>query len=253
LPDIDLYVRGAELGAEVELYEIDYSMIEGGSILYLTPSVLEGQTSLGFGGVTFTCHPLKLEGVQWDGQNAPSTPTFTIANLNSLATSLVDTYDDMIGAKVTRYRTYERYLDFVTGVTDPMKDMIGAEPDFEQRFPDEVYYFEQVKALIPGEAVVFVLSTLSNVKNKKIPGRNVIKRVCTRPYRRPDPANPGSFIYSPRTFKCPYVGSNYFDRLGNPTTADKDVCGRHETDCKLRFTDGPLPGYFFPSVAAARA
>lgn len=253
MPSLDLYVREVELGGEVELYEIDYSNFEGGSILRLTPSLIQGRTSIGFNGEAYLSHPVKLEGIQWDGKSGPSQPTLTLAELNGMAASLVDGFDDLMGAKITRYRTYERYLDYVTGVTDPLKDMIGVEPDFDQRFPDEVYYFEQVKTMVPGEAVVFGLSTLSDIRNQKIPGRNVIKRICVRPYRRPDPANPGEFIQSPRSFKCPYVGNDYFDLNDQPTTPERDRCSRLETGCKLRFPNGPLPTYAFPSVSAARA
>ena len=237
MPDIELYVYGAELGSEVELFEIDATSL-GGGILRYTGFTRDGSNGVTFGANTYTLFPMKLEGIVWDGQSSFPTPTLTLGNLNAVATALLNTYSDFIGLKLTRIRTFERFL------------VGGAEPDSTQKFPDEVFYFEQLKHQ-DKESVQFTLSSVLDQRGIKLPKRVATKEVCLRRYRR---YNSGTDDFDADTtpWACPYAGSNYFDGTDSSSTKANDSCSQTPGGCRARFPNDDLPGYFFPAIALNR-
>lgn len=237
MPSIEEFVYGAELGAEIELYEIDATAFGDGILRYTTTS-RDGVTPIEFDSNQYTPLPMKIEGIAWEGNNSFPVPTITIANLNSLATAMLNTYDDLIGMKLTRVRTFERYLDD------------GAEPDPDQRFPDEVYYFEQLKHQ-DDISVQLTLSSSIDQRGVMLPKRTVTRETCLRRYRR---YNSGSdnFDVDTTPWACPYAGSNYFDSADQSTTKSGDSCSQTPGGCRARFPNQDLPGYFFPAVSLNR-
>jgi len=237
MPDIELYVYGAELGSEVELFEIDVSSLGGGTLRFSNFS-RDGSSGVEWGSNTYSLFPIKLEGIQWDGQSSFPSPTLSLGNLNALATAMLNTYNDFIGLKLTRIRTFERFLDD------------GAEPDTSQKFPDEVFYFEQLKHQ-DKDSVQFVLSSILDQRGVKLPKRIVTKEVCLRRYRRYNSTS-DDFDTDSTPWACPYAGSNYFDGADDSSTKANDSCSQTPGGCNARFPDQDLPGYFFPAVALNR-
>lgn len=238
MPDIEEYALNEELGALVDLYQIDLTPL-GGAVLCFTPSIKDGPANIQFGGITYLALPIKLDEVSWDGKSAPTSPTLTISNTTSVAASLLETYDDLLGMKLIRTRTFERYLDG------------GAEPDDSQMFPQEIWYFEQVKTQTK-DTIIMTMGSILDQRGTMLPKRTVLKSTCVRRYRRWDPDDM-VFIIDTTSMACPYVGTNYFDALGNATDAAHDDCGRLVPDCKIRFGSDPLPTSAFPGVAVNRS
>ena len=197
------------------------------------PASVVGQVM--FGGTTYDPVPVQVDRVQWTGHGPIPRPQVTIPNIGGYAAQLMAAYKDLLGAKVTRRRTYKRALD---GMPD-------ADPT--DYYGPEVWYIDRVATRTP-EAVVFELASPFDIQGKMLPGRQMIRDVCTQTYRAWDP-NKG-FIYG----SCPYAGSNYFKSDGTPTgSPDEDVCGRRTlTDCTLRFPGQPLPTWAFPGMVKTR-
>lgn len=108
--DIEDLTRNSTLPAYIELFDIDCTSING--IVYrFTPNVNNNGTPVQFGGDTYTPYPIEITGYSATSDEAPARPTLNISNINKLFGMLSFTLQDIIGAKVTYYRTFETYLN----------------------------------------------------------------------------------------------------------------------------------------------
>ena len=152
---------------------------------------------------------------------------------SSFATRLIRKYQDLVGARLTRIRIFEKFLDR------------GSLPDPNAILSRDVFVVEQ-KETMTNEVVEFILKPIYDVGKRHLPGRQAIKRTCSHRYRV---WNGSTFDYTLAT--CPYNGTNYFKKNGD-TTSDggEDVCSRDLKGCKLRFGDnGVLPTRAFPGMS----
>lgn len=165
--------------------------------------------------------PFEANGFEMSsGGNA--TPRMRISNIDGLVTSMCILYDDIIGARVNRHRTFAKYLD---GMPD-------ADPN--EHFPLEIWIVEQ-KLTETNEFVDFELSSALNFDGVQLPRRLVLSSSCAWRYR---------------SSECSYTGPPVADQYDNPTSDPAlDVCGKRLQSCKLRFGDNePLPFGGFPSA-----
>ena len=102
------------VGYYMEFYDIDLTPI-GGTVYHIVPSLdyddVTGVTSIfNFDGVNYTPVPCKLTGVASSTAGAPSTPTLTVSNISKLLFADVVNNDGLVGAIVTRHRTFSEYV-----------------------------------------------------------------------------------------------------------------------------------------------
>jgi len=62
-------------------------------------------------GNIYSSFPIEATGFEWSGKGAIPRPTLTVANITSYLSGILGTYEDLIGSKVTRKRTFAKYLD----------------------------------------------------------------------------------------------------------------------------------------------
>lgn len=218
----------------VVLYQLDARVL-GGDVYCFTQSTRES-APITYGGVEYTPIDLEADGFEWTGAGTLPTPRIRIANANRAMSALVGTYDDLLGATLTRIRTFRRFLD--------------GEPDADPgaHFPLDIYRVERKVALTKTH-IEWELSAAMDQEGKMLPGRQVLRDACTHTYRRWTGAG---FDYSQAT--CPYTGSACFKASGDPTgNSAEDDCGRKDSDCKKRFGESAvLPTRAFPGVARVR-
>lgn len=226
-------------GALVELFIVDLTVLGGGITRWAnTPN---GSSAIVFDGDTYTPMKMEVDGFEWNGKGQIPTPTIRIFPTTGIKAAM-QTYDDFIGGKITRIKTFSRFLD---GEAD-------ADPD--QRFPDEIYYFEQ-KSVANKNIVEWTLSSALDQEGVQIPKVVVLKDVCQLKYRiYDDSVSPASFTYiDVADGGCPYNGANYYDVNGNSVTMDNDKCGKRLSECERRFgTNVALPFGGFPGVTGYR-
>jgi len=94
----------------LELYSLDTTAL-GGTVYNFTNNVSPAGGSIVFGTTTYTALPIMTEG--WDFTAAGQTPkpTLTVSNVQKTLLAAVVSLGDIVGAKLTRIRTYEKYLD----------------------------------------------------------------------------------------------------------------------------------------------
>ncbi|ACL58440.1 phage minor tail protein L [Methylobacterium nodulans] len=239
-PNTALIRAGQSLtpGDLVALFIIDLSPIRVNQQFAFTSEADRARGPLTFRGVTYTPLDVKAEGFEMTGHGQMPQPKISVSNATRLMSSATLLYQDLIGARLIRTRTYAQFLD--DGVT----------PDPEAAYAQDIYRFEQ-KVEHSKHQIVWNLAADMDQEGRDLPARLIVRDICLWRYRRWD-AEKGAWDYSHVT--CPYTGAQAYDRFGNPTTPDKDEPSRHVTTCcKVRFgADAPLPFGGFPGVARVR-
>lgn len=100
-------IQKLEGEALVELFQLDATDI-GGDIALFHRYLQQG--SIWWDGDEYHPMPIEAEGFS-KTSDQPPTPRLTVANLNGGISELCRLYDDLLGAKITRLRTFAKYLD----------------------------------------------------------------------------------------------------------------------------------------------
>lgn len=218
-----------EQDAIVEMFELDLREM-GEGILRFCSGPVDGHP-VKFNGYSYQPVPVQAEGFKWDGQGTLPSPTLTLSVMEPTLASLIRQADDLVGAPITRIRTFRKYLD----------DSPGSDP--QAKFPDEVFSIER-KTKHNSQMAEFELAVSFDQRGKKIPGRQVLRDSCTHTYRRWDG---NAFRYD--RVSCPYTGDAYFKKFGGSTVFPaEDECGKRLKDCEKRFPGQTLPFYGFPGA-----
>jgi lambda family phage minor tail protein L len=232
---IEANVQSPSPGEIVELFTIDLTDM-GGTILYLTPGVMDG-TAVVFDGNIYVPIPMETQGFTWNSKGSLPRPTIRISSVTSLVNAVIIEFNDLLGARVYRIRTFAEFLDN------------GSNPDPTSTFPIDIYQVErkvnQNKVFVEWE-----LSTYIDQEGIQIPKRQVLRDTCTHTYRFWD-STLLEFKYDNVT--CPYTGTNHFDVNDDPCNPPQDRCSKKLTGCRKRFgQNGVLPTRAFPGVARVR-
>lgn len=215
--------------AIIELYELDASPF-GGSVYYFHAGTNNLTQAVTWQGQEYQPYPVQITGFEISTGGQIPRPKMAVSNVSGIITALVLAYDDLLGAKVTRKRTMQKYLDAVnfSGGVNP-----NADPTAE--FPDDIYYVER-KTSENKSAVEFELSASFDVQGVKLPRRQIIQNICPWKYRGAE---------------CGYAGTNYFDSNDQPVgSLGLDVCGKRISSCELRFVaNAELPFGGFPAAS----
>lgn len=153
----------SELPAYVELFELDCTNIGGQSYRFTNSS----QNGLSFGGLDYVYMPIEFDGIDIKGSGAQSRPTMTISNITKVLLSATITLGDLVGAKVSRIRTFETYLD------------TGSSPNQNQKLPVDSYYIS-AKKVHTRDVMQFELCTALDKAQIKLPRRQVTKQGDSR-------------------------------------------------------------------------
>lgn len=231
-PDIRSSINSLSPGQLIDLWEVDCTDI-GGSIYRFTPNTTESGTSVYLNGVEYLPLEVEIEGLEYKSDGQQPRPTIKIGNINQTFTAAIVSLDDMVGAKLTRRRTFRQFLDD------------GEEADSSVQFPADVFFVERKKSHNPLYIEWELVSIIDQAK-VSIPRRQVIRDICTHRYREWD-ATTSTFDYTKAT--CPYTGDATYDEFGDATTSGGDACGKRVYDCELRYGDDEKPFYGFPGVA----
>ena len=174
-----------------------------------------------FAGEIYTPVPYKAEGFQIRNEGVLPNPRIVVANVGLEFTALINTYDDLLGAKVIRRRVLARHLD------------TGSDPDDEAQFPPETWFIQQ-KVEESKLTVTFELSTPFDLDGLTLPKRRALRYQCPWLYRGAE---------------CTYNGPPVANAKDQPTSStEEDKCGKRVTSCRLRFGNDPLPYGGFPGL-----
>jgi len=145
----------------VELYVLDTTIL-GGTVYRFTNNVTAVGGSLSFNSQTYAALPITTTGWDFTSTGAPPKPTLTVSNVNKTLLSVVVSMGDLVGSTLTRYRTFEKFLDG------------GASPDGSQFIGPEVYIIEQ-KIGHNKHYITWQLSSIIDRMGMMLPRRQVLK------------------------------------------------------------------------------
>lgn len=219
-------------GRIVTLFILEVSGIDP---FYFTNTLDANNNPIVFDGITYSPIPIEVDGFERTINGSQPRPTLRVGNTNQALNSILYENNDLVGARVTRERTFERFLD------------AGAEPDPTQTFGREVYNINR-KVTHNKVFVEFELAHPIDQQNLTIPVRKMFKRYCSHTYRRYN-ATTQSYIQG----SCPYAAPEAYDRWGAAAAPADDVCAKHADACALRFGEGtPLPIRAAPGMSNVR-
>lgn len=145
----------------VELYTIDCTGI-GGSVYRFTPQTDTSGSNVSFGGVTYQALPIVTQGWELNSTGTQPRPTLSVSNINKVLLSAVISLGDIVGAKVTRIRTFAKYLDG------------GSSPNANMYLPADIYVVEQ-KITHDNQVLSWQLSSTIERFGMKLPRRQILK------------------------------------------------------------------------------
>jgi lambda family phage minor tail protein L len=115
----------------VELFDIDLQVIGSSQVLHYVPDNYTSSDII-WQGITYTPVPIDISGFEWNGtSSSPPSPIMTISNVAGLMMQFITQNNDIVGAKITRTRTFKKYLD-----GQPYADPTAS-------FPRDVYLVSQ--------------------------------------------------------------------------------------------------------------
>lgn len=230
-------IQKLDPSAIIELFELDMSVV-GGQVVHYHGGTNSLYEPVVWQGVTYFAFPVQASGFEYNGNGQLPRPKLQISNATGAISALILTYGDLVGCKLTRRRTFARFLDavnFPAGNPD-------ADPTAE--FPDDVFFLEQ-RTSETRDMVEFQLSASFDFQGVTLPRRQIVQNVCTWTYRV---WNDHTLAFDYTKAECPYTGTAYFDTNDVETTAASDRCGRRLTSCKARFgSSAQLPFGSFPA------
>lgn len=168
-------LQGLQGDAIIDLMIIDLAPVsdeitpENRYLRFVNWVVTDGQR-VSYGGLTYEPVPLKATGFAIQTEGVPPNPVLTVSNIGLDFTALVNRWDDMVGAKLTRRRVLARHLDS------------GSAPDANAHWPDEVWTIQQKEAENK-LAVSFRLSTAFDLDGITLPKRRALRYTCPWTYR----------------------------------------------------------------------
>lgn len=222
--------RALSPGAVVYLFDVDTTVIGGDNVYHFTDCTTANGTIVQFNGVAYPPIGAEFDGFDKISEGTIQTPSVSVDNQLLTFAGIVEDYNNLKHAKVTRRTTFAEFLD-----DQPTADAT------QQRV--ESYYVASV--MWDNTQVMWRLKSLIDFQNKLLPKRQITSR-CAHRYRY---YQDGAFVYDNIT--CPYTGGSYFDAddavVVNP---EDDVCSKRPYACSLRYpgNDTVRPFDGFPGV-----
>lgn len=145
----------------VELFILDCTQI-GGSIYRFTPNVNADGSNVVWRGDTYALLPIQTTGWQFSGTGQQYKPQLSVSNVNKILLNSVISLGDIVGATLTRIRTFAQFLDN------------GATPDPSAILPPDVFLVDQ-KTAHDSTLISWQLSSILDRFGMSLPRRQVLK------------------------------------------------------------------------------
>lgn len=217
--------------AVIELFVLDLTLFNQG-IVRFHAGTNELLRQVVWQGNVYEPYPIIVEGFEFTGNGQSPRPKLRVANVKGTITALILSYQDLIGAKVTRKRTLAKYLDAVNfAAGNPTADATA-------EFADDVFFVDR-KSKETRDVVEFELAASFDLEGVSLPRRQIVQNVCPWSYRGAE---------------CGYTGAAYFNANDQTVTSSAaDVCGKRLSSCQKRFgTNAELPFGGFPAAGLIR-
>lgn len=215
----------------IELFVLEF---QNGNNLYFHAGTNELRQNVIWQGQEYIALPVETQGFDISAKGELPRPKLSIANVEGIFSSMIRKFDDLIGVKLIRKRTFAKYLD-----VENFKDG-NPSADKNISFPDDIWYIDK-KEQENKMMIQWELASAFDLQGVQLPRRQIIQNYCQWNYR---------------SGECGYKGP-YFDMNDKIcSTKEEDCCPKKLSSCKARFdslkttTDDltPLPFGGFPGA-----
>ncbi len=216
----------------VTLFELDLTPVGVDQQFYFHAGTNELNQNITWQSQEYTAFPIEAKGFEITASGPIPTPSLTVANIGNTIGAIEQTYGPIIGAMVTRKRTFLKYLDAVNF----SGGNANADPTVE--FENDIYFINR-KVSENRIFIEYELSSSWDVYGVKLPRRLVMQDTCPWVYRDSN---------------CGYTGTTYFTVNDESTVnSNEDVCSKSLKGCELRFgASNILPFGGFPGAGVRR-
>jgi phage-related protein len=124
-------IQSLSPSALMELYVLDMSAITGiaQNYMYFHAGTNQLSTEVIWQGKTYIALPIEAEGFSQGSTGTLPRPKIRLANINGAFSATLNQFDDLIGAKIIRKRTFVKYLDEVNFIKT---NLLKYSEDFTQ-------------------------------------------------------------------------------------------------------------------------
>ena len=161
----------------IELFELDLNTSldsEDDGILRFHAGLDGSLEEVSFKGNLYQPMRVFLDGVDVSSDNASGRPTLTIANVTNILKDLLNDYnfsfESLIGKRLTRIKTFEKYLDSGSESLNPFE------------FPRASFYVDRISSK-NSIGVSFELTSPYDVEGVKLPKRITVGKYCSWMYQ----------------------------------------------------------------------
>ena len=185
----------------IDLYEIDFSTLQknaeflndffdlnfASEPVYRFCPMINGTNPIIWRGNSYQPLPIKMDGFEYQGQGRLPRPTLTIANPEGLFSKIVYANFDFLNCKVTRSRTFARFIDIENYQITNRGNSANADNPFgksdsDAHFPNDIFFINK-KTSEDKNAISFELVSALEMENAWIPARQLIANHCGWSYR----------------------------------------------------------------------
>lgn len=268
--------------ALVELYEFDLTPDDnpGVNVYYFHNGTNKLTQPLVWKGNSYQPWPIAVTGFKASTDGRMPVLKVTISNAGGMLTAIATNFENMYGSKLTRRRTFARFLDAIN-----FPGNVNPDADPTQEFPPDIFYFSRPSSVNKFTAEL-EFATEFDIEGVMLPRRSAYASTCYWQYRSADcgytgmpcytekgeaitptpiaispPAplwniattyGPGEIVAYPdqlRMFVCKqtHSGKSPVDKTNSAYWVE-DRCGKCISDCKKRFGNNPLPYGGFPGL-----
>ena len=157
----------------IDLWSLDPTLPTNQRFFRFVNYVVADGQNVSYASAQYLPIPYKAGGFEIKTDGVPPSPKLTVANIGLEWTALVNRWDDLVGAQITRRRVLARHLDS------------GTDPDGSAHWPDEVWTIQQ-KTAESKLLVEFTLSTAFDLDGVTLPRRRALRYTCPWVYRSVD-------------------------------------------------------------------
>jgi lambda family phage minor tail protein L len=186
----------------VELIELDIGS-QGGPVLHFHNMNIHGDGIIYWGHpiMTFVALPFATDGFEVSGSGKMPRPKIQLANVGGELITYMQLYDNLLGAKVTRWLVFAGNL-------------VGhADPDATVWASKHIFYIER-KVLHTLTGIEWELSAAVDIEGIKLPRFNYSAHTCQHIYRDP--------------ITCKWRGLPVVDEHNSPIIANTTYKGAHD-------------------------
>lgn len=184
--DINKEIISLSPSTLVEMFVIDSRDIDNNrlpiseQLIHIHNYVSPELTPIYFDGQMYAAVPCEWKGgeLKGDGTQQPR-PRFNITNHKGYASRIIRQANGMVGAKITRRRTFAKFLDEQTWPTQAPR---WNTPDVNDFLAEDIFYVNK-KVSETKDIVAFELVTALDLENVQLPRRKMFALSCGFQYR----------------------------------------------------------------------